>query len=72
PPEFNSNEHLTYEHMETLKINPQGFLLPEEVKHFQHLMNLIQETLAFEETDRRTLKESYFTPYIISTVPHVP
>jgi hypothetical protein len=72
PPEFIPNARLTKERMESLNINSQGYLSPEEVKLFQHIMNLNQETLAFEETDRGTLKESYFSPYIIPTVPHVP
>jgi hypothetical protein len=58
--------------MVSLQINSSGFLCPEEVKLFQHIMQLNQETLAFEETDRGTLKESYFSPYIIPTVPHMP
>jgi len=58
--------------MENLKINSQGYLLPEEVKLFQHIMNLNPETLAFEKIDRGTLKELYFTPYIIPTMPHLP
>ncbi|KAG2338262.1 hypothetical protein BDR05DRAFT_893966 [Suillus weaverae] len=72
PPEFIPNGRLTHECMVSLRINSQEYLLPEEVKLFQHIMNLNQETLAFEETDRGTLKESYFTPYIIPTVPHAP
>jgi hypothetical protein len=35
-------------------------------------MWLHQDALAFEDTDRGTLKESYFSPYIIPTVPHIP
>src|ERR1700692_1973237 len=72
PPEFIPSARLTKERMDSLNINSQGYLLPEEVKLFQHIMNLNQETLAFEETDRGTLKESYFSPYIIPTIPHVP
>jgi len=72
PPKFIPSERLSYEHMNSLKINSQGFLWPEEEKLFQHIMLLNQDTLAFEETDRGTLKESYFTPYIIPTIPHVP
>jgi hypothetical protein len=35
-------------------------------------MHLNQEALAFEKTNCGTLKESYFTPYIIPTIPHEP
>jgi len=33
-------------------------------------MHLNQDALAFKETDHDTLKESYFSPYIIPTIPH--
>jgi hypothetical protein len=56
----------------SLKINSLKFLWLEEDKLFQHIMLLNQDTLAFKETDRGTLKESYFTSCIIPTVPHVP
>jgi hypothetical protein len=63
---------LTIEHMDSLELNPTKFLWLEEVKLFKHIMHLNQDALAFEETDRGTLKESYFLPYIIPTIPHVP
>jgi hypothetical protein len=31
-----------------------------------------EKTLAFVETDRGTLKEEYFSPYVMATVPHTP
>jgi hypothetical protein len=31
---------------------------------------LNEKTLAFEETDRGTLREDYFSPYIMATIPH--
>ncbi|EIM89497.1 uncharacterized protein STEHIDRAFT_26927, partial [Stereum hirsutum FP-91666 SS1] len=52
--------------------NPDGHLLPEEEKLFQWVMVLNKGALAFEESQRGTLKDSYFSPYIIPTVPHVP
>lgn len=35
-------------------------------------MWLHQDALTFEDTDRGTLKESYFSLYIIPIVPHIP
>lgn len=35
-------------------------------------MELHQHTLDFEETDRGTLQEDYFSSYIIPTIPYVP
>lgn len=72
PPEFVPSKRLTLERLQSLEINNANFLLPEEEKLFNHIMLLNQHTLAFEETDRGTLKEEYFSPYIIPTVEHIP
>ena len=58
--------------MEALKINSTGFLSLEEEKLIQHVMTLNEEALCFEEAERGTFKESYFSPYIIPTIPHIP
>lgn len=72
PPEFKSNGRLTQERLKELNINPDGFLWPEEEKLFSHVLQLNQHTLVFEEEERGTFREDYFTPYIIPTVPHIP
>jgi hypothetical protein len=48
------------------------FSLPEEEKLFKHIMVLNEQAIAFEDAERGTLKDSYFSPYIIPTVPHIP
>jgi len=35
-------------------------------------MTLNEEALCFEEAERGTFKEPYFSPYIIPTIPHIP
>jgi hypothetical protein len=72
PPDFIPTERLTSERLKILKINNEGFLWPEEERLFTHIFSLDQDALGFEDTERGTLKESYFSPYIIPTVPHVP
>jgi hypothetical protein len=72
PPDFSPTNHMTQERMNSLDINKEGFLWPEEEKLFQQVMAFNEEALAFEEVDRGTFSESYFSPYIIPTVPHVP
>ena len=72
PPVFTPTKKITQERLEELKINSTGFLLPEEEKLFQHIMMLNEEGIAFEDIERGTFKESYFSPYIIPTVPHIP
>lgn len=72
PPVFQATKRISQERMDLLNVNPDGYLLPEEEKLFQWVMVLNKEALAFEESERGTLKDSYFSPYIIPTVPHVP
>jgi len=35
-------------------------------------MKLNEDSIAFEDIECGTLKDSYFSPYIIPTIPHVP
>ncbi|ETW82099.1 hypothetical protein HETIRDRAFT_45985, partial [Heterobasidion irregulare TC 32-1] len=72
PSKFIPFTKITPKHLKILNLNPKGFLWPEEEKLFQHIMQLNEEALAFEETDCDTLKESYFLLYIYLTVPHTP
>ena len=72
PPEFTPTAKISMERLAELNINPAGFLWPEEEKLFQHVMKLNETGIAFEDIERGTLKDSYFSPYIIPTVPHLP
>jgi hypothetical protein len=72
PPDFVPSARLSLERIEILKVNPNGFLWPEEEKLFLHILHLNEEVIAFDEIERGTLREDYFSPYIIPTVPHVP
>ena len=70
PPEFVPSKRITAERLKLMDINGEGFLWPEEEKLFIQVMVLNEEALAFEETDRGTLREDYFSPYIMPTIPH--
>ena len=72
PPKFAPTQKITLERMAMLNINSDGFLSSEEEKLFQFIMVLNEHAIAFEDIERGTLKESYFSPYIIPTVPHSP
>lgn len=72
PPEFVETGRLTKERLASLNINPDGFLWPEEERLFGQVLQLNQHTLVFEEHERGTFREDYFSPYIVPTVPHVP
>lgn len=72
PPEFIPTKKISEKRMAELNVNSESFLWPEEEKLFKHIMVLNEEGIAFEDVERGTLKESYFSPYIIPTVPHRP
>ena len=72
PPEFIPTSKLTTERLKSININSAGFLWPEEEKLFTQVMVLNEAALAFEETDRGTLREDYFSPYVMPTIPHTP
>lgn len=72
PPDFVPTAKITHERLLSLNINSHGFLWPEEEKLFSHIMVLNEKALAFEDLERGTIREDYFSPYIIPTVPHIP
>jgi hypothetical protein len=72
PPSFAPSKKISVERINLLNVNATKFLWPEEEKLFQHIMKLNEDGIAFEDVERGTLKESYFSPYIIPTVPHTP
>jgi hypothetical protein len=71
-PNLEDSPRMNKERLEILQINSTSFLWPEEEKLFAQVMWLNQLAIAFEEEERGTLKESYFSPYIIPTVAHTP
>ena len=72
PPDFIPTERLTWERMKDINLNPTNFLWSEEEKLFQHILKLNEATLAFEEKERGTLRQDYFSDYIMPTIPHTP
>ena len=72
PPEFKPHGCLTHEGLEAIKVNESKFLWPEEEKLFVHVLQLNQDRFVFEDSQRGSFREDYFSPYIIPVVPHVP
>ena len=72
PPEFTPTPKITQERLNILKINPNGFLWPEEEKLFVMAFTNNQKVLAYDETERGTLRSDYFSDYIIPVVEHAP
>ncbi|GJF00554.1 hypothetical protein PsYK624_168470 [Phanerochaete sordida] len=66
PPVFKPNGgRLTQENLDSMNLNPEGFLWPEELKLFQHILLMNQNHFVFEDSQRGTFREDYFSPYII-------
>src|SRR5882757_1200569 len=72
PPDFAPTAKLTAERMDSLKIHANKFLWPEEVKLFQNVFLLNEQSLAFEQSERGTFREDYFSPYIYPVIDHIP
>lgn len=72
PLDFIPTSRLTADRLKILKINQSGFLWPEEEKLFISVFMKNEEVLAFDETERGTMRQDYFTDYIIPTIEHVP
>lgn len=64
-------KRLTEERLKILRIN-EGFLWPQEEKLFISIFEKNANVLAFDETERGTLRQDYFSDYIIPTVEHIP
>jgi hypothetical protein len=72
PPEFTPTPKITRERLDILKINSDDFLWPEEEKLLTMAFTNNEKALAFDESERGTLRSDYFTDYIIPVVEHVP
>ena len=72
PPEFVPTKRLTSERMAELQVNKNGFLWAEEEKLMKFILQTHETTLPYEEKDRGTLSQEYFSDYIMPVVPHVP
>jgi hypothetical protein len=55
-----------------LKLNPNGFLWPEEEKLAHHLVREQEECLSWIEEEKGEFWQDFFPPVRIPTVPHTP
>jgi hypothetical protein len=72
PPDFTPTTKISKERLDEIDINKEGFLTPEEEKLLIHMLVLNEKAIAFEETERGTFREDYFSPYKIPVIEHVP
>lgn len=72
PPDFVPSGRLTKERLEMMKFNEDKFLTPQEENAFLHVLMLNQRAIAFEDSERGTFRDDYFTPFVYPTIDHVP
>jgi len=72
PPDFQPTTTLTAGRLEYLRINSDGFLWPEEENLIIMAFTNNRKVLAFNESERGTLRPDYFSDYIIPVVAHEP
>jgi hypothetical protein len=72
PPIFKPTPKITAERMEELALDQHEELRPEELKLLQHILTLNERSIAFDENERGTFREEYFSDYVIPTVHHEP
>jgi RNase H-like domain found in reverse transcriptase/Integrase zinc binding domain len=72
PPSFTPTAKITAERMDELAIDKHKELLPEEKKLLQHIIQINERSIAFDENERGTFRRDYFSDYIIPTIEHEP
>lgn len=72
PPDFIPSSKITAERMAALGIEDHDELWPEERKLLQHILLINERSIAFDENERGTFRQDYFSDYIIPTIEHEP
>ena len=72
PPNFIPTTKITGERMEELALDKHKELQPEEQKLLQHILRLNERSIAFDENERGTFRNDYFSDYVIPVVDHEP
>ena len=72
PPEFTPGVCIGFEELKIFKVNEDNFLWPEEVKLVHHIIKTNELVFAFNESQRGTFSEDYFSDYIMPVVEHEP
>lgn len=72
PPRFIPTSKVTTERMESLGLDKNKTLQPEEKKLLQHILVLNERSIAFNEQERGTFRSDYFSDYKMPVVEHIP
>lgn len=72
PPEFSPGSRYTNEQMQSMNINPDGFLWPEEEKLVHHLVKTQELGFTWTENEKGKFSDEYFDLIVIPTIKHIP
>lgn len=72
PPKFIPTLKITRERMDKLGIDQNSELWEEEKCLLKHVLALNERSIAFEENERGTFRQDYFTDYQIPVTSHIP
>jgi hypothetical protein len=72
PPDLTPGECLTQEHLDTLGLNADGFLQPEEEKLLVCILKMNEMGLAWTEAEKGRFRDEYFSPVKIPVIEHTP
>ena len=72
PPKFCPTTRITKERMDSLAIDKNTELLPEEIRLLKHVLVLNERSVAFDEQERGTFRSDYFSDYKMPVIDHIP
>ena len=72
PPEFTPTAKITQERMDSLGIDSNKDMTPEEKRLLKYIIVLNERSIAFEDSERGTFRQDYFTDYQIPVIEHEP
>ena len=71
-PRFRPTARMTTERMDSLNIDENSNLWPEEKKLLKHVLVTNERSIAFDEYERGTFRRDYFSDYKMPVVDHQP
>ncbi|KAF8802126.1 hypothetical protein BYT27DRAFT_7048625, partial [Phlegmacium glaucopus] len=72
PPEFSPGTRYTQERKESMPVNKDQFLWPEEEKLVHYLIKIHEKAFAWDENEKGKFLDEYFEPVVIPTIEHIP
>ncbi|HEV7735893.1 MAG TPA: reverse transcriptase family protein, partial [Chlamydiales bacterium] len=72
PPDFVPTEKFTMVRKDEMKLNPEGFMWPEEEKLVIWIIRAHEGVFAWDASERGMFRKDYFAPIVIPVVEHVP